>query len=182
MEKEIVNQVQEAQRVPYRINPRRNMPRHILIKLTRTKHKERILKAAPCPRSPPPRAPPRLPAPAPAGRLRRLRPVPVPSCSKVEPSGSGPSLTCPQRKCFFLLKGSRNPSPRGPAAPPPRKVLLQEVLGFRRSPGHWNWGVGTGGIRPSPDLPSSGSTQGPFWARNPVLSPSQLCSGLPAYG
>ena len=32
MEKEIVNQVQEAQRVPYRINPRRNMPRHILIK------------------------------------------------------------------------------------------------------------------------------------------------------
>ena len=32
MEKEIVNQVQEAQRVPYRINPRRNTPRHILIK------------------------------------------------------------------------------------------------------------------------------------------------------
>ena len=31
MGKEIVNQVQEAQRVPYRINPRRNMPRHILI-------------------------------------------------------------------------------------------------------------------------------------------------------
>ena len=28
--KEIVNQVQEAQRVPYRINPRRNTPRHIL--------------------------------------------------------------------------------------------------------------------------------------------------------
>ena len=46
MEKEIVNQVQDAQRVPYRINPRRNMPRHILIKLTKTKHKERILKAA----------------------------------------------------------------------------------------------------------------------------------------
>ena len=42
MEKEIVNQAQEAQRVPYRINPRRN----ILIKLTKTKHKERILKAA----------------------------------------------------------------------------------------------------------------------------------------
>ena len=35
MEKEIVNQVQEGQRVPYRINPRRNMPRHILIKLAR---------------------------------------------------------------------------------------------------------------------------------------------------
>ena len=46
MEKEIVNQVQEAQRVPYRINPRRNTPRHILTKLTKTKHKERKLKAA----------------------------------------------------------------------------------------------------------------------------------------
>ena len=46
MEKEIVNQVHEAQRVPYRINPRRNTPRHIVIKLTKTKHKERILKAA----------------------------------------------------------------------------------------------------------------------------------------
>ena len=46
MEKEIVNQVQEAQIVPYRLNPRRNMPRHILIKLTKTKHRERILRAA----------------------------------------------------------------------------------------------------------------------------------------
>ena len=46
MEKEIVNQAQEAQRVPYRINPRRNTPTHILIKLTKTKQKERILKAA----------------------------------------------------------------------------------------------------------------------------------------
>ena len=46
MEKEIVNQVQEAQRVPYRINPRRNTPRHTLIKLTKTRHKEKILKAA----------------------------------------------------------------------------------------------------------------------------------------
>ena len=45
-EKEIVSQVQGTQRVPYRINPRRNTPRHILIKLTKTKHKERILKAA----------------------------------------------------------------------------------------------------------------------------------------
>ena len=42
MEMEIVNQVQEAQRVPYRINPRRNTPRHILIKLTKIKHRERI--------------------------------------------------------------------------------------------------------------------------------------------
>ena len=46
MEKEMVSQVQEAQRVPYRINPRRNMPRHILIKLTKTNPKERRLKAA----------------------------------------------------------------------------------------------------------------------------------------
>ena len=44
MERERANQVQQAQRVPYRINPRRNTPRHI-IKLTKTKHKKRILKA-----------------------------------------------------------------------------------------------------------------------------------------
>ena len=36
MGKEIVNQVQEAQRVPGRINPRRNTPRHIVIKLKKT--------------------------------------------------------------------------------------------------------------------------------------------------
>ena len=46
MENEIVNQVQEAHTVPYRINQRRNMPRYMLIKLTKTKHKEKILKAA----------------------------------------------------------------------------------------------------------------------------------------
>ena len=46
MEKEIVNQIQEAQRVPYRINPGKTILRHILIKLTKTKHKEKILKAA----------------------------------------------------------------------------------------------------------------------------------------
>ena len=40
------NQVQEAQRVPYRINPRRNTPRHILLKLSKIKYKETILKAA----------------------------------------------------------------------------------------------------------------------------------------
>ena len=45
MEKERANQVQEAQKVPYRINPRRNTPRHILIKLIKTKHKQRILRA-----------------------------------------------------------------------------------------------------------------------------------------
>ena len=44
--KEIVNQVQEAQRVPYRINPRRNTPRHILIKLSKIKYLEKILKTA----------------------------------------------------------------------------------------------------------------------------------------
>ena len=40
MEKEIVNQVQEAQRVPYRINSRRNTPRHILIKEQRLNTKK----------------------------------------------------------------------------------------------------------------------------------------------
>ena len=40
------SQFQEAHSVPYRINPKRNIPRHILIKLTKTKHKERILKVA----------------------------------------------------------------------------------------------------------------------------------------
>ena len=46
MGKEIVNQSQEAQRVPYRINPRRNMTRHILIKLSKIKYKEKMLKTA----------------------------------------------------------------------------------------------------------------------------------------
>ena len=46
MVKEIDTQVQETQRVPNRINPRKNTPRHILIKLTKIKHKEQILKAA----------------------------------------------------------------------------------------------------------------------------------------
>ena len=41
MGKEIANQVQEAQRVPYRKNLRRNTPRHILIKLAKTKYKEK---------------------------------------------------------------------------------------------------------------------------------------------
>ena len=45
MGKEIITQVQETQRVPNRINPRGNTPRHILIKLTKIKHKEQILKA-----------------------------------------------------------------------------------------------------------------------------------------
>ena len=41
MGQEIVNQVQETQRVQYRVNPRRNRKRHILIKLS---YKEEILK------------------------------------------------------------------------------------------------------------------------------------------
>ena len=45
MEKQIVNQVQEAQRVSGRVNPRRNTPRHIVIKLTKMKHRDKILKA-----------------------------------------------------------------------------------------------------------------------------------------
>ena len=46
MGKEIATYVQEAQRAPYRINPRRNMLRNILIKLTKINFKEKILKAA----------------------------------------------------------------------------------------------------------------------------------------
>jgi len=46
MEKEIVNQVQQAQRIRFRIIPRRNTWRHILIKLTEINHKEGILKTA----------------------------------------------------------------------------------------------------------------------------------------
>ena len=44
MGKEIATQVQEEQRVPDRIKPRRNMPRHIVIKLTKIKDKEKLLK------------------------------------------------------------------------------------------------------------------------------------------
>ena len=43
-EKKIVNQVQEAQRVPYMINPRRNIPRHILFKLKRLNRKKEYYK------------------------------------------------------------------------------------------------------------------------------------------
>ena len=46
MGKEIATQVQKVQRVPYRINPRRNTPRHIVIKLAKIKDKEKLLKAA----------------------------------------------------------------------------------------------------------------------------------------
>ena len=43
-EKEIVKQVQEAQRAPYQTNPGRNISRHKLIKLEEVKHRDRISK------------------------------------------------------------------------------------------------------------------------------------------
>ena len=39
-------EAQEAQRVPQKLDPRRNTPRHIIIKLNKIKHKKRILKPA----------------------------------------------------------------------------------------------------------------------------------------
>ena len=45
MGKGIVSQVQEAQKVPGGINPRRNTPRHIVTKLTKSKYRDKILKA-----------------------------------------------------------------------------------------------------------------------------------------
>ena len=39
-------EVQEAQRVPKKLHPRKHTPRHITITLSEIKHKERILKAA----------------------------------------------------------------------------------------------------------------------------------------
>ena len=39
-------EVQKAQRVPKKLDPRRNTPRHIIITLSKTKNKERILEAA----------------------------------------------------------------------------------------------------------------------------------------
>jgi len=38
-------QVEEVQRIPYKINPRRNTARHVLIKWVKNKYKEKILKA-----------------------------------------------------------------------------------------------------------------------------------------
>ena len=46
MGKEIATQAQETQRAPNRITQGETPPRHILIKLTKIKHKEQILKAA----------------------------------------------------------------------------------------------------------------------------------------
>ena len=44
--KEIATPVQEVQRVPYRKNPRKNTPRHIVIKLAKIKDKEKLLKSS----------------------------------------------------------------------------------------------------------------------------------------
>ena len=44
MGKETLTKVWEVQRVPYRINPKRNMVRYILIKLTKIKDKYKMLK------------------------------------------------------------------------------------------------------------------------------------------
>ena len=47
MAKEIdFQKAQEAQRVPKKLDPRRNTPRHVIITLPKTKYKEGILKAA----------------------------------------------------------------------------------------------------------------------------------------
>ena len=43
--KEIDMQVQEAQRVPNKMDAKRPTPRHIIIKMPKVKDKERILKA-----------------------------------------------------------------------------------------------------------------------------------------
>ena len=39
-------EVQEAQRIPEKLDPRRNTPRHIIIRLPKIKNKERILEAS----------------------------------------------------------------------------------------------------------------------------------------
>ena len=46
MGKEIVIQVQEVQRVPYSLNISRNTSRHILIKLTKIKYKEKNIRSS----------------------------------------------------------------------------------------------------------------------------------------
>ena len=44
--KELDMQVQQAQRIPKKLDPKKNTPRHVIIKLPKIKDKERILKAA----------------------------------------------------------------------------------------------------------------------------------------
>ena len=43
--KKTLTQVQEVKRIPYRMNPRRNAVRHVLIKQTKIKYNEKISKA-----------------------------------------------------------------------------------------------------------------------------------------
>ena len=45
MGKEIISQAQKSQRGPGRINPRKNILRHIVIKLTKIKDRDKLLKA-----------------------------------------------------------------------------------------------------------------------------------------
>ena len=45
MGKKIVNQVQKAQRLPGGVNPRSNTSRHTVVKLTKIKDKNKILKS-----------------------------------------------------------------------------------------------------------------------------------------
>ena len=44
--KKINMEVQDSQRIPKQLDPRRNTPRHSIVKLPKIKDKERILKAA----------------------------------------------------------------------------------------------------------------------------------------
>ena len=44
--KEIDTQVQEAQKIPNKLDPKKTTPRHVKIKMPKVKEKERILKAA----------------------------------------------------------------------------------------------------------------------------------------
>ena len=44
--KELDMQIQDTQRVPKKLDPKRNTPRHIIIKLSKIKDEERILRAA----------------------------------------------------------------------------------------------------------------------------------------
>ena len=46
MGKEPLTQIQEAQQIPYKINPRRNTPRHILMKMTKIKRQRENIKSS----------------------------------------------------------------------------------------------------------------------------------------
>ena len=44
--REKVTQVQETQRIPVKVNPKRPIPRHVIIKMAKFQYKEKILKTA----------------------------------------------------------------------------------------------------------------------------------------